>query len=216
MKTLLAVVLLVSALPWMAAEADPGDQYESDINNQYDETHQTNSSFNSPSSSMSNVQINPWGNAHDYFGDGVSCSKPSVNVGIAGGENPHRTMAYASINIPLGSKDCKKVADTRRLTMEYQLAQMKVEQRKADVLFSAKMANMCLDINKQVAIDESNPLFKECAQYIGIRPKPDEIAALSQAWDRRANGLAKRVDRIEQVAHLPNETNLLWLETQEE
>ncbi len=214
MKTLLAVILLVSALPWMAAEADPGDQYESDINNQYDETHQTNSSFNSPSSSMSNVQINPWGNAHDYFGDGVSCSKPSVNIGIAGGENPHRTMAYASINIPLGSKDCKKVADTRRLTMEYQLAQMKVEQRKADVLFSAKMANMCLDINAQVKIDADNPLFSECRQYLKITPNPDEIAALSQAWSNRAKGLDQRVGVLEQVAHRPNETALLWQKTE--
>ena len=82
MKTLLAVLgvlLLVSALPGMAAEADP-TYGSADIANQYDETHQQNHSFNSPSSSMSNVQINPWGNAHDYYGDGVSCSKPSVSA----------------------------------------------------------------------------------------------------------------------------------------
>ncbi len=123
-------------------------------------------------------------------------------------------MAYASINIPLGSKDCKKVADTRRLTMEYQLAQMKVEQRKADVLFSAKMANMCLDINAQVKIDADNPLFSECRQYLKITPYPDEIAALSQAWSNRAKGLDQRVGVLEQVAHRPNETALLWQKTE--
>ena len=113
------MMLVFTALPGMAAEVD--------MNGQYDETHQENSSFNSPYSSMSNVQINPWGNAHDSYGDGISCSKPSINVGMAGGESPHRVMAYASINIPLGRKDCKKIAATRKRTMEYQLVQMQAE-----------------------------------------------------------------------------------------
>lgn len=214
MKILLTALLLVSGLPWMVAEADPNDPpyANADISNQYDETHQNNHSFNSPSSSMSNVQINPWGNAHDYFGDGVSCSKPSVNVGIAGGERPHRTMAYASINIPLGSKACKEVAQTRKLTMEYQLQQMKAEQHKADVLFASKMASMCIQINEQVSINEENPLYGECKQYVKWEPAPDELAKLSMQWNRtteQTDSLHGRVERLEGVAHKPNETFLL-------
>ena len=100
--------------------------------------------------------------------------------------------------------------------MQYELAQMKIEQGKADKLFAAKMANMCLEIQSHVAIDPNNPLYEECAQYIAIEPSPDEIAALSQAWNNRANGLAMRVNSLEQVAHLPNETNLLWQKGREE
>ena len=208
MKTLLtgiAVLLVFASLPGRAADVD--------MSGQYDETHQQNQSYNQPVSSMSNVQINPWGNAHDYYGDGVSCSKPSVNIGVAGGENPHRTMAYASINIPLGSKDCKKVANTRRLTMEYELRQLKAEQRKADVLFSAKMANMCLEIHQHVEIQADNALYAECAQYVKTQPEPDELAEISAMWERysgRTNQLEGRVGKLERVAHLPDESTLLW------
>lgn len=185
MRPLLAFMMLVfTTLPGMAAEVD--------MNGQYDETHQENSSFNSPYSSMSNVQINPWGNAHDYYGDGVSCSKPSVNIGLAGGQDPHRAMAYASINIPLGRKDCKKMANTRKLTMEYQLHQLKTEQYKADVLFAGKMAEMCLEISKHLKIVAENPLYKECGQYMA-----------------KNGGLEDRVQVLEGAAHNPNETFLI-------
>lgn len=212
MKHLAAIVLLLSALPGMAAEGST----DFTSNDMYDETHQNNSSYNSPSSSMSNVQINPWGNARDYYGDGISCSKPSVNVGLAGGESPHRTMAYASINFPLGGGDCKQMAKTRKHTIEYQLHSMKAEQRKADVLFSAKMANMCLEISSHITITPDNALFAECSQYVALEPAPGELAELSVMWQRyglRQEEIVHRVERIEAVAHEPRSTTLLGLPT---
>lgn len=214
MKILAFIIgMLVFASPGTAQEADPTTGVtNSDFATQYDETNQENHSFNSPSSSMSNVQINPWGNARDTYGEGVSCSKPSVNIGIAGGERPHRTMAYASVNIPLGMKDCKELAQTRKRTLEYKLTQMQTEQRKADVLFAAKMANMCMDIQRHITIDAENPLYSECAQYISITPTPDEIAQISLQWkqtSQQLNGISTRVNTLESVAHKPQETYLL-------
>jgi len=135
-----------------------------------------------------------------------------VNVGIAGGQDPHRTMAYASVNIPLGGKACKEVAATRKMTMEYQLAQMKIEQRKADVLFSAKMANMCIQIDQTITITADNPLYMECAQYVASKPAPNELSKINQTMGRYGGTieeLSQRLGTLEQVAHRPNETFLL-------
>lgn len=209
----LIVLSLMVAIPAIAG--DPDYNSETDIYNNNDTTRQDNQSINAPTSAMSNVQINPYSNARDYFGDGVSCAKPSVNLGLAGGERPHRAIGYVNVNIPLGGDDCKKAASTRTRTMEYALHQMQTEQGKADKLFAAKMANMCLDIQSHISIHPDNPLFEECSQYIAIEPTPDEIAHLSQMWNDRANGLTQRVNSLEQVAHLPNETNLLWQKTEE-
>lgn len=207
MKNYILLVLLVLVVA-VSATADPHDP-TTDIYQQQDTTQQENSAFNAPTSAMSNVQINPYSNARDYYGNGVSCSKPSVNIGLAGGERPHKVLGYLNVNIPLGMKDCKKVANTRKQTMEYQLYQMKTEQRKADVLFAAKMANMCLEISSHITITPDNPLYTECAQYVAIEPTPDEIAALATKWNQTSQRLNARMQNLEHVAHRPNESFLI-------
>lgn len=206
MKLIITIIGLMVAF---TATADPTNG----IGSVTDNTNQQNSSYNSPSSAMSNVQINPYSNARDYYGEGVSCSKPAINIGLAGGQSPHRTMAYANLNIPLGGKGCKRVAKLREQTVAYQLYQAQTEQRKADVLFAAKMANMCLEIASQVTITQDNPLFEECVQYVAIEPTADAVAELTYIINQRdlfTNDLDKRLRVVEGVAHLPNKPTLLW------
>ena len=201
MLFILGLVVVISA------KADP--EMDSSVYQQVDSTQQENSSYNAPRSAMSNVQINPYSNARDYFGQGVSCSRPSVNVGLAGGERPHKVLGYVNVNIPLGGQDCKRAAKTRTQTMEYALYQMKTEQGKADKLFAAKMANMCLDIQSHMTIHQDNPLYSECAQYMQIEPNPDDIAAINSVMQRHVNGINGRILRLEGVAHSPNQTILM-------
>ena len=93
---------------------------------------------------------------------------------------------------------------------------MKTEQRKADVLFSAKMANMCLEIQSHITINPDNPLYEECAQYLYMEPHPDDVAELTNLLNRtngHAAAMNKRVTQLEDVAHLPNQTSLLFNRT---
>lgn len=201
----ISILFVLSLMVALSATADDHINTQTDIYNNTDSTRQDNQSVNAPTSAMSNIQINPYSNARDYFGAGVSCAQPSVNVGFAGGQSPHKTLGYVNVNFPIGGKDCKRAARTRIKTMEYALYQMQTEQGKADKLFAAKMANMCLDIQSRMTIHQDNPLYEECEQYIAIEPHPDDVASLLGRYGEYGG----RLQFLETHVHAPGDTKRL-------
>ena len=128
---------------------------------------QMNESNSYSSGSLSNYQINSNSEARHRVGDAV-CAAPSLDVGIAGRSNnlDDTGMVYAAINIPFGGSVCEDAQAATLGAMQYDLHVQQVEQRKRDVLFQNKMANVCVALHRTVAIDERNILWDECKDFM--------------------------------------------------
>ena len=75
------------------------------------------------------------------------------------------------VNIPLTGRRCLNAFDDAVEATIYDLHVKRVEQRKQDVLFQVKMANVCMGLHQaDVILAIDNPLFEACQDF-----QPSEV-----------------------------------------
>lgn len=150
MRKTLVAILVVSAAATAAAD---------------DTNSQQNNSNSSSYGSLANYQINSNSEAFHQVGR-ARCAAPTVDAGIAGPKGlGNDSTAYMEVNFPLGGGTCKEAQDQELSLMKYDLHVAQVEQRKKDILFQTKMAQVCIALHATTLIQENNPLAKECSQF---------------------------------------------------
>ena len=152
-----------------------------DLTSLAQDTNQSNEAIVSPTSVMSNTQINS-GVTFDSYGGGVTCARPTIQVGAVGNFNGQRkyntgTQVYVGVNIPFGAgSDCESAARAqtflnkqRRLTMKEVMRRAnethKHEMKKKDLMYADLLAKVCLNFHSQVVADNDSVMAKECKTY---------------------------------------------------
>lgn len=167
MKSLLAVTLLVVCSIAGAAE---------------DTTSQENTAFVSPSSTMSNVQVNTGTMARSTFGGGVGCSDATLSVSAT--KTPSFGEYYtATISTPITAMfkttDCEKAARTqnqlnqwRQIDLEQAVYQSQERHDKSmqikDLEIAsgqAALAKVCLAMHKAVSANPNIDISKLCSNF---------------------------------------------------
>lgn len=148
------------------------------INNQ---ASQQNYSTSSPTSVMSNTQVNS-GTTFDSYGGGVTCARATFNIGAVGTVDGHSnynagTQIYAGVNIPLFSgKSCKDAAKAQlnikrqqRLTMQEMMRRdneaHKADMKKKDLQYADLLAKVCMNFHSKVVAQNDSTLAIECNNY---------------------------------------------------
>ena len=154
-----------------------------DLSSITQDTNQQNSSINSPTSVMNNTQVNG-GVTFDSYGAGVTCSRPTMQVGATGSVNNRGyntgTQLYVGVSIPLGSgSECKKAArsqlfltEQRRLTLRELMRrdneEHKHEMKRKDLMYADLLAKVCINFHSQVVAATDSTMAKECKDYLVI------------------------------------------------
>jgi len=164
-----------------------------DVNSITNDTVQQNDATVSPTSVMSNTQVNS-GTTFDSYGGGVTCARATFNigtVGTVGGNSGYNTgtQIYAGVNIPLFSgKSCEDAAKAQlyikrqqRLTMQEVMRRdnelHKANMKKKDLQYADLLAKVCMNFHDKIVAKNDSTLTKECIQYRTIshgNPKYDE------------------------------------------
>ena len=148
------------------------------------DTNQKNSSINSPTSVMSNTQVNG-GVTFDSYGGGVTCARSTVQVGASGNVGSRNgyntgTQVYVGVNIPFGSgADCKRAANAqlflnkqRRLTLKELMRRDNEEHRhemkRKDLMYADLLAKVCTNFHDKVVAASGSTMAKECKDYLVI------------------------------------------------
>jgi len=172
MKTL----ILITALFCSSALAQ-----DSDFNSITNDTVQANDAINSPTSIMSNTQINS-GVTFDSYGAGVTCARTTIQIGAIGNINGHSryntgTQAYIGINIPFGDgQNCKDAASAqlflnkqRKITMVELMRREneshKHEMKKKDLMYADLLAKVCANFHDKLVAANDSVMAKECNSY---------------------------------------------------
>ena len=182
-------LLLITAIASCNAHSNNVDN--DSINNQ---ASQQNYSTSSPTSVMSNTQVNS-GTTFDSYGGGVTCARATFNIGAVGAVDGHSnyntgTQIYAGVNIPLfSSKSCEDAAKAQlnikrqqRLTMQEIMRRdnesHKASMKKKDLQYADLLAKVCINFHSKVVAKNNSVLAKECESYRVIdhgKPEYSEI-----------------------------------------
>ena len=154
---------------------------ELDSTNITQDTMQQNEAVNSPTSVMSNTQVNS-GVTFDSYGAGVSCARATVQMGAIGnvhGDSAYNTgtQLYVGINIPFGSgSDCKDAARTQTFLNKQRTIVLKElvrrnnevhvqEMKKKDLMYADLLAKVCLNFSGKIVADVNSIMARECKAY---------------------------------------------------
>ena len=166
---------------------------ENDLTSITNDNVQANDAINSPTSVMSNTQVNS-GVTFDSYGAGVTCARTTIQIGAIGNINgPSRyntgTQAYIGVNIPFGSgQNCKDAASAqlflnkqRTLTMSELMRREnenhRHEMKRKDLMYADLLAKACKYHHDKLVAANGSTMEKECSLYKVIdhhRPSYDE------------------------------------------
>lgn len=98
----------------------------------------------------------------------VQCAISSMSADAFALNNDASIGAFRlGVTVPLFTGRCKSAFDDEVAVTRYQLHVAKVEQRKQDILFNVKMAEVCMGLHKaNIVIDKTNPLYTHCVQFM--------------------------------------------------
>lgn len=167
-------VILLSVLVCSAVSAN-------EVTSMTQDTIQQNESVNSPTSVMSNTQVNS-GVTFDSYGGGVTCSRTTMQLGATSSVNAHSgyntgTQLYVGVNIPFGDgSDCKDAAEAqlllnkqRTLTLKELMRRdnenHKKEMKRKDLMYADLLAKVCINFHGKVAAHNDSVMSKECKGY---------------------------------------------------
>jgi len=141
-------------------------------------TTQDNTSIASPTSTMSNVQVNAGSMARSTFGGGVGCSDATLSVSAT------RTPSFgnyvtATISTPINSmfqtSDCEKAARTQTSINHQILIDMKVRRVRDSQLHNqvlakrdAELARVCIELHGEVSSNPDSYLSIACSRFSPI------------------------------------------------
>lgn len=151
---------------------------------------QDNTSISSPSSTMSNVQVNPVGDvAESSYGGGIRCSEPTLNTGVTQtrtGFGDDMTTGYVNFAIPLGpafnANLCDDAAKTQTNINKHRLLEMQDAALRQDEYHQAKMeqewlkvakaeagmAKICMEMHKYMSGNPNTEVWALCAKFAPI------------------------------------------------
>jgi len=172
MKYLFLIIILLSTSVFAA---------ENDLTSITNDNVQANDAINSPTSVMSNTQVNS-GVTFDSYGAGVTCARTTIQIGAIGNINGHSryntgTQAYIGVNIPFGSgQNCKDAAAAqlflnkqRTLTMSELMRRdnenHKQEIKRKDLMYADLLAKACRYHHDKLVASNGSTMEKECSLY---------------------------------------------------
>ena len=155
---------------------------------------QQNYSTSSPTSVMSNTQVNS-GTTFDSYGGGVTCARATFNLGTVGTIGGHDgfstgTQIYAGVNIPLFSgRTCEEAAIAQlniKRQQKYTMQELrrrdnethKAEIKRKNLQYADLLAKVCMNFHSKVVAKNDSVLAKECESYRVIdhgKPEYSEI-----------------------------------------
>lgn len=142
-------------------------------------TSQDNTSIASPSSTMSNVQVNPVGDvAESSFGGGVRCSEPTLNTGITQtrtGFGDDMTTGYVNLAIPWGPGFeidlCEDAARTQNDINMWKLIDAQEQALRREEMHQAQMEKVWLEVAEKEASNVR--LCMELHKYVSANPNTE-------------------------------------------
>jgi len=174
MKYMFIAVLLLLSLASLSAMAETGVMSQNNA--------QENQSVNSPTSVMSNTQING-GVSHDSYGGGVNCSRTTWQVGAVGIANSNYqtgTQLYAGVTGTFGDEGrCKDAANAqiyltrmKQRDLEQHIKRTNLthaeEIKKQRLLYADLLAKVCENQHDKVVALDGSVLDSECDTYSTI------------------------------------------------
>ena len=98
----------------------------------------------------------------------VQCAVSSMSADAFALNNDASIGAFRlGISVPLTFGRCRDAFDDEVAVTRYKLHVAKVEQRKQDILFNVKLAEVCMGLHQAgIVIDKTNPLYVQCRQYM--------------------------------------------------
>lgn len=148
-------------------------------------TNQESTSIASPSSTMSNVQVNTGDLAESHYGGGVSCAEPTMSVSAT--RTPHMGNYYtAGVSFPMTgvfeTSDCDKAARLQNQLRTWELIdrkqisdrkeemhQVRIEQEWLKVADAqANLATVCARLHKELSANPVSELWAVCSNFAPI------------------------------------------------
>lgn len=146
---------------------------------------QDNTSIASPSSTMSNVQVNTGDLAESHYGRGVSCAEPTMSVSAT--RTPSNGNYYTTgVSFPLTSafrtSDCDKAARLQNQLNEWEVndryvkANRKTEYHQKlmankeldNAIKEAQLASICIDMHNKMSANPGTMIWEKCNDFAPI------------------------------------------------
>ena len=152
-------------------------------------TNQDNTSIASPSSTMSNVQVNTGSLARSTFGGGVGCDVATLSVSAT--KTPSFGEYYtATYTVPVTAmfktSDCEKAARTQNQISSQYLTDMKYATKRLNETHDRDMAKadaviakLCVGLHGAVSMDPHATMFAMCKKYAPLLDKHHNLGEMN-------------------------------------
>ena len=154
-------------------------------------TNQDNTSIASPTSTMSNVQVNSGSMARSTFGGGVGCSDATLSVSATRTPN-FGNYVTATVAMPINSmfqtSDCEKAARTQTSINQQILTDMQIRRVRDSQLHNqvlakrdAELAQVCIKLHGIMSSHQDSYLSSACSRFAPILKEHHQRGEINKA-----------------------------------